>query len=230
MTKKEFKDLKRKIDDFLLLNILLPIIIFIYRLMAYTYDIKEINGAGLSPLQNKPTKYVYAFWHCQIIPNAFIYRNLKVGIVASQHKDGEIAARAVSAFGFVPVRGSTTRGGDNAIRGFVALMENGQDIAITPDGPRGPRETVIGNGIVYMAKLTGKPIIPFCNASDRAFYLRTWDKMIIPKPFAKVRVMFGEPVSVPPGITDSDYEVYRKKVENELLRINKECEAAVLNG
>ena len=109
-------------------------------------------------------------------------------------------------------------------------MENGQDIAITPDGPRGPRETVIGNGIVYMAKLTGKPIIPFCNASDRAFHLRTWDKMIIPKPFAKVRVMFGEPVSVPPGITDSDYEVYRKKVENELLRINKECEAAVLNG
>ena len=140
---------------------------------------------------------IVAFWHGRMFLLPFALQNYaeKVAILISRHRDGELVAELVERLGFKTVRGSTGRGkgGSAAFLKMVELLEKGYAVAITPDGPRGPREKV-KPGVVKLSKLTGIPIYPLTFGCTKEFHLKSWDRFAIPKPFSKCRVILGEPL------------------------------------
>ncbi len=138
---------------------------------------------------------IWAFWHGQIFEACFVGRDRGMRTLISPHRDGEIVARIAKGFGYDVVRGSSSRGGMEALR-EMARTAGRQDLAITPDGPRGPRQTAQG-GAIYLAELTGRPIVPIGLASFPCLHLRGWDRFEAPLPFAAVGVALGEPFFVP---------------------------------
>jgi lysophospholipid acyltransferase (LPLAT)-like uncharacterized protein len=137
--------------------------------------------------------FAYCLWHGEMLPILWSERNLGVAILISEHPDGEIIARVARALGCRAIRGSTTRGGGRALLALVRELEAGNAIAVTPDGPRGPREEV-APGVVAACQRAGAPLLPIRATVDRAWRLKTWDRFLVPKPFARVTITYGEPV------------------------------------
>jgi len=218
----------KKINEMILKKILIPVAVFIFKIIAVTYKIKEINAFKKTPFQGKDKNYIYGFFHSQLLAHIYFYRNTKMVSLASLHKDGEIAAIVAQRFGITIVRGSSTRGGANALLGLRKHINDGYDAALTVDGPRGPAGTV-NNGIIYLAKLTGKEIIPCCFACDKKIRLRSWDRFLIPLPFSKGVFNFGEPIKIPEDLKDEEINIYKEKIQKELIRINTEAEEKINN-
>jgi lysophospholipid acyltransferase (LPLAT)-like uncharacterized protein len=226
---KNMKGAMEKLNGFLLLNVGVPVIVFLVRLFGMTWRFRELTQTGAEPRRGKTETFIYGFMHCQQIAMIYSYRNMGLSSISSQHKDGEIAARAAGAFGIHMARGSSTRGGANALLGLKTFMEQGYAAAITTDGPRGPVGTV-NKGVIYLAKLTGKKIVPVAFACDRKIKLRSWDKFEIPLPFAKGGFYFGEPVAVAPDISDEGIETLKQELTVRLREVNEKCEKAVNGG
>lgn len=164
---------------------------------------------------------ILCFWHNRILGITFAYNAIYPGgrrgvtVLTSPSKDGEILARLVGAFRMGAVRGSSSRRGFQAQRELVRLVREGRDIAITPDGPRGPKYT-LGPGVVQLAQATGAPVLPLHARFSRCVRMKTWDGFIIPLPFSKVSVTIGAPVHFPETPTDEAFEKARRHLE-ELL-------------
>jgi len=149
-------------------------------------------------LAEEPT--IFAFWHGQLANWAvFTPRTMTpehVSILVSRHADGEIIARAMRAMGVGAIRGSSTRGGAGALMAMAEYLKGGGCVAITPDGPRGPRHTV-SRGALMVARLSGVRIVPVAAAASRALCLSSWDRMEVPLPFSCIALIEGEPIRVP---------------------------------
>jgi lysophospholipid acyltransferase (LPLAT)-like uncharacterized protein len=145
-------------------------------------------------------------------------------ILLSQHRDGEIAARVAARWGVRTVRGSATRGGVAGFLSLVRAYRRGDSLAVVPDGPRGPCY-VAKVGIVELAKITGAPIIPVSYAADRVKRLRSWDRLLIPLPFARVIVAVGEPIVVTRHADDGAVEAHRRRLEERLNDLSRSAEA-----
>lgn len=139
---------------------------------------------------------LYALWHGRLLPLTFYHRRRGIGALISQSADGELIARLVRGWGFDPIRGSSSRGGREALRQIVRRTRAGQSIAVTPDGPRGPRQKV-QPGVVVAAQLSGAAILPVVAGCDRAWWPGGWDRFCVPKPFSRVVVVYGEPRRIP---------------------------------
>jgi lysophospholipid acyltransferase (LPLAT)-like uncharacterized protein len=213
---------------FVIFKIVIPLAVFIFKVIASTFRIKEMNADKMTPRQGKGKRYIYAFKHSQLLEHIYFYRHTKMASLASLSKDGEIAAVIAEAFGITMLRGSSSRGGAGALMGLKTLSEQGFDIALTVDGPRGPLGTV-NSGVIYLAKLTGVEIVPSCFACDRGIRLRTWDKFLIPKPFSRGLFNFGKPIKVPSDIQESGISGIKDMIRMDLDRINNECEEALKN-
>ncbi len=138
-----------------------------------------------------------------------------ITVLTSPSKDGEILARLVGAFGMGAVRGSSSRRGSQALRELVRLVRSGGDIAITPDGPRGPRYS-LGPGVILLAQATGAAIIPAHAKFSRCLRMKTWDGFIIPLPFSTISVTIGEPITIPRVLDEPSFERSRKNLEDIL--------------
>jgi lysophospholipid acyltransferase (LPLAT)-like uncharacterized protein len=139
---------------------------------------------------------LFTLWHGRLLPLAYLHRGQGVVALISQSADGEYLTRVMQHWGFRAVRGSSSRGGDVAFRELVRLVRSGRSIAITPDGPRGPRER-LKPGVLQLAQLTGAPIVLVACGADRAWWFESWDRFLIPKPFARLRVAYGDAVTIP---------------------------------
>ncbi len=158
---------------------------------------------------------IYAFWHqAQLIP-AWWFRGKGAAILVSRHGDGELISRVVERLGFRPVRGSSSRGGVPALKEMIRVIRSGHDASFTPDGPRGPRFRV-HPGVIQAASSTGAPIRPAGYAVSRVKRLRSWDRFLIPKPFARVRLHLGPLVHVPPHLDRDGREEKRLELEREM--------------
>jgi lysophospholipid acyltransferase (LPLAT)-like uncharacterized protein len=161
---------------------------------------------------------LFCFWHNRIlgITHAFhrIYPASRHGVtvLTSPSRDGEILARLVGAFGMGSVRGSSSRRGSQALRELMRLVRAGRDIAITPDGPRGPRYT-LGPGVVSLAQITGAAVVPLHAHFSRSHSMRTWDGFIIPLPFSKVSITIGDAVRIAPTNDEGSFENARQNLE-----------------
>ncbi len=171
-------------------------------------------------------KYLYSFWHENILVPAYQFRDQNISVLISRHADGQMIARAVERLGFTTVRGSSTRGGVEAIKGMVRTSRN-QHIAITPDGPKGPRRRV-QVGVAFIASRSGQEVVTFGVGYASAWRLKSWDRFVLPVPFGKVILMTGQAIFVPPDLNEEQLEHYRLKIQAEMDRVQTLAEEAAL--
>ena len=158
---------------------------------------------------------------------AYVGRNRNVKVLISQHRDGEYIAQIVQRLGYGVARGSTTRGGAKALlRMIKKIKEESISLAITPDGPKGPR-FVAQSGAILLGQKTQYPIIPVMIYLAKCWELPSWDRFCIPKPFSKARIFYGNPILVPSKLEKSEMEEYRVSLENELVRLKNEAECII---
>lgn len=169
---------------------------------------------------------IVSFWHACMIPATYICRDIDVRVMSSNSYDGEYMGRIVRKFGFVPVKGSSSRNAVRALLGLRRALEEGWTVAFTIDGPRGPRYKV-KPGPVALARSSRVPMSVFHIAIDRAWMLHTWDRLMIPKPFSRVLVRFGKLIPVPSDATDEELEKYQQKLQVSLDRVREFAEANV---
>ncbi|GMQ99897.1 MAG: hypothetical protein BMS9Abin18_0725 [Zetaproteobacteria bacterium] len=144
--------------------------------------------------------YLYAFWHARMLMMPHPFRRQWHGyMLISDHRDGGFIADTMHLLGIPTVRGSTTRGGARAMLKMIrAVKDQRRHLGITPDGPKGPRETV-SKGTVQLAIKTGLPVVPICYAASRCWRVNSWDRFYIPKPFSRGVFVFGDPIVVDAG-------------------------------
>ena len=163
--------------------------------LARTWRIRVVNAAYLMDLRRAERPFIFALWHGQLLPLLWHHREQGVLILISEHRDGEMVAQAAESLGYGLIRGSTTRGGDRALISLVRELKAGHEVAITPDGPRGPAET-FAPGALVAAQRSDTFILPVAAFADRAWRLRSWDRFVIPKPFARVTIAYATPTKV----------------------------------
>ncbi len=169
---------------------------------------------------------ILSFWHNCIFPATYIWRELQIHVMTSQSFDGEYIRRIIEKFGFLAVRGSSSRGGVRALLGMRREVEQGWTVAFTIDGPRGPRY-VAKPGPVLLARSTGAPLVAFHIAVASAWTLNTWDQFMIPKPFSRVLMRLSRKMLVPEDATDAEMERLHAELQAALDRVRKFAEANV---
>ena len=168
--------------------------IFIRALYA-TWRVSEVNPDGWRALRAGKRPFVFALWHGQLLPLVMRHRFEGVKILISEHRDGEMIARIIGRFGLPAIRGSTTRGAARALLAMCDALASGGEVAVTPDGPRGPART-FASGAIVAAHRAGAPIVAIGVSASNAWRLRSWDGFMIPKPFARVVVAYSDPIYV----------------------------------
>jgi lysophospholipid acyltransferase (LPLAT)-like uncharacterized protein len=167
---------------------------------------------------------IFVFWHRCVLPAAWLFRGRRVGVMTSQSLDGEFIARVIRRFGFVPVRGSSTRGGSRALLEMNRILSDGGAVAFTIDGPRGPRY-VAKKGPVLLARTSGVAITVFYLAVERAWVLNTWDRLMIPKPFSRILARGARKLYVPPDADEAEMDQYHAEMQAVLERVTEFAEA-----
>lgn len=174
-----------------ILEIVGPILV---KILMGTLRIKEYRRDIFIKARRQYGTVIYAFWHNRMLIPAYTHINQNVHVLVSQHRDGEIISRIISKLGFSSIRGSSRRGGLKALKEAIDVMKR-FDVAITPDGPTGPKE-IAKEGVLYLAYKTGKPIIPGTFLMKNKWELNSWDNFQIPKPFSPVKMIYGNPIFV----------------------------------
>ncbi len=213
----------KKLIKSLTFAIVPPLAYWVIKLLSWTIRIENINGHVHDDYLRKGRPLIFAFWHGRLLMMSTGYRGKGVAIPISLHQDGEFISRTVTHFGFRSVRGSTTRGGFSAMREMLKASEEGYDIAITPDGPRGPRYRV-QNGVIELAKRTGMVIIPVTFNASRKKVFRSWDRFLLPYPFSRGIFIFGEPLLVPQQMNKGVFEQTRLLLERRLRKITDQAD------
>lgn len=184
---------------------------------------QHINREGIDQYAGRQQPVIVTFWHGRMLmlPKMW-HTSPPLSVIISDHRDGRIIAGAIASFGLRTIKGSTSKGGMKAFRGALRALKNGEAIAITPDGSRGPRMRV-SEGLVQLARLSGAPILPMTYSVSRRIVLRSWDRMIVPLPFARGVMICGELVTVAP---DDDIERVRLSIEETMNRLCGQIDAA----
>jgi lysophospholipid acyltransferase (LPLAT)-like uncharacterized protein len=169
---------------------------------------------------------IYSFWHRAVFPAVWMWRKQGIAVMVSRSFDGEYIARIIEKFGFVAVRGSSSRGGAEALLGMREELDQGAAVAFTIDGPRGPKY-VAKPGPVRLARGTGLPMAAFYLAISERWVLKTWDDFMIPKPFSKVLVRASSKTHVPTDADNGQMSDFQAQLQAALERVTKFAEENV---
>jgi len=198
------------------------------RSLAATIRFEMEDRSGL--LKGAPTeKIIFSIWHNRLALSLMMYRRYvvrfaperRMAAMVSASRDGGLLARVLEHFSVEPVRGSSSRRGPQALREMISWAERGHDLAITPDGPRGPCYQV-QDGVISTAQLTGLPIVPVSYHLNWKFRPKSWDRFQVPLPFARCRIRTGDVVRVPREATESERETLRRKLEQTMKAITED--------
>lgn len=195
------------------------------------FQIREL-GANLDPNGSPSRQYIYAFWHESMLIPAFRFAQPTIHVLISRHADGQLITEIIQRLGFNVVRGSTRptrREGAIAVRELLRVS-TWSHLAVTPDGPRGPRR-VAQPGLVYLAAKSGLPIVPCGFASQRPWRAKSWDRFAVPRPFARAVGVLGEPIVVPPQAVQPPLaEEYQGYVQSQMDRVTDLAERWAESG
>lgn len=171
---------------------------------------------------------IYVFWHENILFPLALRGHCRIAMLLSRHDDANVLGRVAGMMGFETIRGSTFRGGAVALR-QLAERARDRNLAITPDGPRGPRRT-LAPGCLYLAGSLGIPLVAMGFGYERPWRLTTWDQFAIPRPFSRARAIVSRPIHIPPGLDRDGLEQHRRDVERLLTRLSDEAEDWAWSG
>lgn len=197
-----------------------PLIYWFLRGLGKSIRWVEINPEPARRLWLEGHRVILAFWHNRMLMAPFFYRGRGLRILISRHTDGEIIRRVMLHFGFGSVRGSSSKGGAQAFRELLKSVEQGQDIVITPDGPRGPRYRV-QRGIVELAWRTGLPIVAVCFSTRHRLEIPSWDGLVLPRPFTEGVFIWDHPLWVPSRADTSQRELLRVALEERMRLVTQ---------
>ena len=173
--------------------------------------------------------FIFCTWHNRLPLSLIMYRNYihqrqqppRLAAIVSASKDGGVVARILEHFDAQPVRGSSSRRGPQALLELNTLSERGYDIAITPDGPRGPCYQVQA-GAIALAQLTGRPVVPASYFVKWKIRMKSWDRFQIPLPFTRAVMKFGQPLLIPREASESEREALRQELENRIMHLTED--------
>ncbi len=210
-------------------RIVLSIIIFfgywIIRLLGPTLRVAvSYEDGAQKTLDQRPL--IASFWHSCMIPATYIFRDMGIRVMSSFSYDGEYMGRIIRKFGFVAVKGSSSRNPVRALLGLRRALEQGWTVAFTLDGPRGPRHKV-KPGPVALGRSSGLALTTFHAAVEKGWTLKSWDRMVIPRPFSRVLVRVGKLIPVPKDASDEDLVRYTDELQATLDRVCEFSEANV---
>ena len=168
------------------------------KLLASTWRITTVNEERWRPLYESRRPHVFLLWHEALLPLLWQHRHQAITIVVSAARDGQYLADFASSLGYGAVRGSSHKGAARALLGAVRELRSGRTVAFTPDGPRGPRRE-LKPGVVAAAQRGRGIVVPLHAEASRAWRLHSWDRLMIPKPAARVRIIYGRPFEVAEG-------------------------------
>lgn len=219
--------MRTRLRDRLLLGLAEPVGRWYLRRLEAGVDRDSYFEEHLAAARAQGKGVILALWHAQMIPLVVRYRHQGIVALISTHRDGEIIARLVEAFGFRTVRGSTNREPVRAaVNIFKLLKKENATVAFTPDGPRGPRERVQG-GIIRAAARTGAPIVAMAAVAAPCWRANSWDRFCVPFPWAKFHLRLGAPFTVPRRLTPEMEEEYRQRLEHDLRALTVEADKSV---
>jgi len=209
--------------------LLKPIVKALFGLIWSTCRVIRIEGEEhVSQVSSEQKPFIPCYWHqhhmyCTWYMRRLIKRGLKIGFLISPSVDGEIPAQMAKEWGGVVIRGSTTRTGAAAMRDmYNVVVKQGISPVSTSDGPTGPIH-VFKIGDILLSQFTQAPLLPISYAASRCWYLKSWDRFMIPKPFARIVITIGEPLTVPKGLLTEDLEPYRTQMENSLRQLAEQA-------
>lgn len=167
---------------------------------------------------NKPKKpFILTMWHGELLMQPLNYRKFKpngeIKVIVSEHRDGETIRKVVDYLGVGAIQGSSTKGGVKALINAIKTIKSGVDVAITPDGPRGPRHQV-ADGIVAIAQKTGAQILTCSIQPSRYWQMKSWDKFVVPKPFGTIHFYISEPFNIE-GLNSDEAKL---KIKSQMMR------------
>ena len=185
-----------------------------------------INKSSFNKLILENKSFIYALWHDQLLLSPLTWQTQnRIDILISKHKDGDIIADLIRYHGFNSIRGSTNNPSKekekntiSSIRKIIKTLKANVSIGITPEGPRGPRHRV-SEGTINIARISNKKILPMALAYKEQWVLNTWDKFIIPKPFNKICIVWGDPIDI--EINKIDVPIQQEALEKSLINITE---------
>ncbi len=196
----------------------------VVRALFATVHLRVDGGETLDTLRREGRPFILVLWHGQMLAPMYVHRGQDITILVSEHADGEYVTRVLHRLGHRTVRGSSTRGGTRGLRDLLRVARAGGRLAVTPDGPRGPRH-VFKPGALLPARIQGIPVIPIGVAASRARVLGSWDRFLLPRPFSTVWVAYGEPVHVPRDADDATLAEIAGALGEQMQRLTARCEA-----
>lgn len=212
--------------------LLAPLLRAILGLLWRSYRVEKVIGEEIGErIVAEQLVCIPCYWHqqhliCANIVRRWIRQGFDASIVISASVDGEVPSRIAGAWGAKVIRGSANQTGALVMRDMHGALKRGSSIITTPDGPRGPIfEFKAGN--ILIARISGTPLVPLACAADRSWRLTSWDRMMIPKPFARVVVAIGEPHAVPRDASVDGLEQHRIEMQNALMSLMTQCREAV---
>jgi hypothetical protein len=190
------------------------------KILGRTMRFEEVNPEIPRSLWEKGIPGIGAFWHGRLLMMPWAYKGKKLSFLVSPHRDGQVVGKALQRFGFNAILGSTTRKGFSAFKEMARACQNGSDIAMVPDGPKGPRYRV-QLGVIELAKLTGRPLVPLTFSASKRKIFKTWDRFLLPYPFSKGVFIWGEPIDVDPNGDRAHLDERRTLLEKRLNELTE---------
>ena len=212
--------MRKDLKYVLLLHVLPPVAYIFLVVLRATLRIRHTNRGPVERLWREGNNFIACFWHGRLLAMPFAYKGKGAKVLISRHRDGEFIARIIRYFGLGTVRGSYGKRSVSQVREMLAELKKGTDIAITPDGPKGPAHKM-KQGIVELAKLAQKPIVPVTYGASRKKFFRSWDHFLLPCPFSRVFFLWGDPVHVPPDLPVDALERTRQEIEKTLIMLTE---------
>ena len=180
-------------------------------------------------LQRDGRQPIMGFWHGRILPATLYFRDRGIVVMTSRNFDGEWIARIIERFGYGTARGSSSRGGPQALREMARALRAGSPVGFTLDGPRGPARQA-QPGALWLSGATGHPVLPFHLEASRAWTARSWDGTQVPKPFSTVALTIGEPMTLPEGSGEQAIQTATAELQRRLAVLDARARALAGKG
>ena len=200
------------------LSVVPGLIIWLMRAWFLTCRVVEHGSEHRLQCREHEQPVIASFWHYTILYTFHHLRRVPAAVMVSTSRDGEYISRLATRLGFVSVRGSSNRRGLQAVKEMLRHLQEGRHVALVADGSQGPALQV-QPGSILLAARSGSPILPITWAASRYWTIRSWDRLVIPKPFSRIDFYYGQPVFVPRDVKADRIEEYRQQLEATLIEI-----------